>query len=157
MQGASRTENTARFTTAELAAWRGLLRAHAALLAELDAELETAHGLALSSYDVLVNLADAPGGRMRMRDLADAVLLSRSGLTRLVDRLERDGLLTRATCPTHARGAYAVLTEHGRERLTAARPTHRDGVRRRYLSHFEPDELTQLAAWWERIVPGSSA
>lgn len=157
MQGAARSKSHPRFTPAELAAWRGLLRAHAALMAELDAELEVAHGLPLSSYDVLVNLADAPGRRMRMRDLADAVLLSRSGLTRLVDRLERDGLLTRASCPTDARGAYAVLTDEGRERLIEARPTHRDGVRRRFLSHFEPDELTQLAAWWERIVPGSSA
>lgn len=157
MQGTTRTPSIARFTPAELAAWRGLLRAHAALMAELDAELEAAHGVPLSSYDVLLNLADASEGRMRMRDLADAVLLSRSGLTRLVDRLERDGLLCRASCPTDARGAYAVLTDQGRELLTEARPTHRDGVRRRFLSHFDEDELTQLAAWWERIVPGSAA
>ncbi len=157
MQGTTRVARSAVFTPAELAAWRGLLRTHAALLTELDAELEAAHGLPLSSYDVLLNLADAPDGRMRMRDLADAVLLSRSGLTRLVDRLERDELLCRASCPTDARGAYAVLTEKGRTALAEARPTHRDGVRRRFLSHFDAGELAQLAAWWERVVPGSSA
>src|SRR5579884_2249867 len=84
-------------TPVELAAWRGMLRVHAAILRELDAELESAHGLPVTSYDVLVNLASAPEQRMRMRDLADAVLLSRSGVTRLVDRLERDGLIERAT------------------------------------------------------------
>src|SRR2546423_6086145 len=144
MQGASQTRDASALTPAELAAWRGMLRPHAALLAELDVELESAHGLPLSSYDVLTNVADAPDGRMRMRDLADAVLLSRSGLTRLVDRLERDGLLCRASCPTDARGAFAVITDEGRALLAAARPTHREGVRRRFLSHFDSDELTQL-------------
>ncbi len=157
MQGTTRTPPASAFTPAELAAWRGLLRTHAALMTELDAELEAAHGLPLSSYDVLLSLADAPGAKMRMRDLADAVLLSRSGLTRLVDRLERDELLCRASCPTDARGAYAVLTEKGRARLTEARPTHRDGVRRRFHSHFDAEELAQLAAWWERVVPGAAA
>ena len=80
---------------AELAAWRGLLRVHASVLKALDAEMEAAHGLPLTSYEVLIQLADAPEQRMRMCDLADSVLLSRSGMSRLVDRLERDGLLPR--------------------------------------------------------------
>jgi DNA-binding MarR family transcriptional regulator len=141
---------------AELAAWRGLLRVHAALVRELDAELEARHGLPLSSYDVLVNLAEAPDQRMRMCDLADAVLLSRSGLSRLVDRLEREGLIRRASCPSDARGAFAVLTERGRGRLREARPTHLDGVRRRFLSRFDEQELARLGACWERVLPGAA-
>ena len=139
------------FTEGELAAWRGFLRTHAGLVKELDADLEAQHQLPLTSYDVLTTLADQPQGRMRMRDLADAVVLSRSGLTRLVDRLQREGLLEREQCASDARGAYAVLTETGRARLREAQPLHRDGVRRRFLSRFSAEELHVLAEFWERL------
>jgi DNA-binding MarR family transcriptional regulator len=142
----------APFTDAELAAWRGFLRTHAALVKELDADLEAQHQLPLSSYDVLTTLADQPEGRMRMRDLADAVVLSRSGLTRLVDRLQREGLIEREQCVSDARGAYAVLTEDGRARLSEAQPLHRESVRRRFLSQFSAGELQVLAACWERLA-----
>ncbi len=138
----------------ELAAWRGLLRVHAALARELDAELVAAHGLPLSSYEVLLTVADAPGERMRMSEIADSVLLSRSGVTRLVDRLERDGLVERIPCEDDARGQYAVLTPRGREAFDAARRTHLTGVRRRFIERFEPAELQGLAGYWERLVPG---
>lgn len=147
---------SARLGAAELAAWRGLLRVHAALMKALDAELEEAHGLALSSYGVLAQLSEAPEARMRMRDLADSVLLSRSGLSRLADRLEADGLIERASCPSDARGAFAVLTPAGRDRLRTARPTHLAGVRRRFLEHFGEHELAHLAACWERVLPGAA-
>src|SRR3954452_8223853 len=101
----------------ELGAWRGLLRAHATMVKALDAELLADHGLALTSYEVLMHLADAPDGRMRMHDLAASVLLSRSGLTRLCDRLERDDLIARKACDSDARGALAVLTDVGRRKL----------------------------------------
>src|SRR3954462_11292256 len=94
----------------ELRAWHGMLRVHATLTKALDAELDAAHGLPLSSYEVLMNLADADGERMRMSDLATMVILSRSGLTRLVDRLEREGLIGRESCPSDARGSFATLT-----------------------------------------------
>ena len=139
------------FTEGELAAWRGFLRTHAGLVKELDADLEAQHQLPLTSYDVLTTLADQPQGRMRMRDLADAVVLSRSGLTRLVDRLQREGLLEREQCASDARGAYAVLTETGRARLREAQPLHRDGVRRRFLSRFSAEELRVLAEFWARL------
>ena len=113
---------------AELGAWRGLLRVHASVLKELDAELEAAHGLPLTSYEVLIQLADAPDHRMRMCDLADSVLLSRSGMSRLVDRLERDGLLCRAACTNDARGAFACITQVG-ARAARAGPSH---ARRRH-------------------------
>jgi DNA-binding MarR family transcriptional regulator len=141
-----------QISDAELAAWRGLLRVHSSLVKALDAELEEAHGIALSSYEVLVRLGKAEAGRMRMCDLADSVLLSRSGLTRLVDRLERDGLVVRGTCEDDARGAFAVITPAGRAELEAARPTHRDGVRRHFLDRFSADELETLTGFWQRLL-----
>jgi len=135
----------------ELGAWRGLLRAHSALTKALDAELVRAHGLPLSSYEVLLFLADSPDGQMRMSELADGVLLSRSGLTRLVDRMQREGLLRRERCEDDARGWFAAITPKGRELFIRARKTHLDGVRERFLSHFTREELRSLAAFWERI------
>lgn len=137
----------------ELRAWRGLLRAHAALARLLDAELERRHGLPMTSYEVLHHLDESELGRMRMCDLADQAQMSRSGLTRLVDRLERDGLLERCSCEHDARGAYACLTGAGRAKLCAARSTHREVVREHFLSRFSPDELGMLAALWDRIEP----
>jgi DNA-binding MarR family transcriptional regulator len=137
----------------ELRAWRGLLRTHASLAKRLEAQLEGEHKLPLSSYEVLQRLLEAPQGRMRMCDLAEQVQLSRSGLTRLVDRLEREDLINRCSCDHDARGAYACLTERGRERLCAARKTHRMLVRQHFLSHFSPAELQTLAGMWERIAP----
>jgi DNA-binding MarR family transcriptional regulator len=140
---------------AELGAWRGLLRVHSTLVKALDTELQAAHGLPLSSYEVLITLRTAPGKRLRMAELADRVILSRSGMTRLVDRLEREGLLERDRCDSDARGFFAVLTPKGEELLAAARPTHLDGVRERFLAQFDPDELATLARWWDRLTPGA--
>lgn len=140
-------------SASELAAWRGLLRVHAALFKALDAGLESAHGLPLSSYEVLMLLRSAPGRRMRMADLAGRVLLSRSGMTRLVDRLEREGLIAREQCTDDARGCYAVLSPRGQGILEEARPTHLAGIRARFLSHFSPAELELLGECWERVVP----
>jgi DNA-binding MarR family transcriptional regulator len=141
----------------ELGAWRGLLRVHAGMTKALDAELVREHGLPLSSYEVLLFLADAPEGRLRMSELAEGVLLSRSGLTRLVDRMERDGLLRRERCEDDARGYNALITDKGRELFDQARRTHLDGVRERFLSHLSPDELRTLARLWEKVAPGASA
>jgi DNA-binding MarR family transcriptional regulator len=138
----------------ELRAWRGLKRAHASLAKRVDAELERAHGLPLSSYEVLHHLLEAPDGRMRMCDLAEQAQLSRSGLTRMVDRLEKDGLMERCSCEHDARGAYACVTELGRRRLRAARGTHLAVVREQFLSRFSEHELSALAELWERIAPG---
>ncbi len=137
----------------ELRAWRGLKRAHASLAKRVDAELERTHGLPLSSYEVLHHLVESPGGRMRMCDLAEQAQLSRSGLTRLADRLEKEGLLERCSCEHDARGAYACLTELGRERLSDARGTHLAVVREQFLSRFSEDELGALAELWDRIAP----
>ncbi len=140
-------------TEVELRAWRGLLCTHASLAKRLDAELERAHGLPLISFEVLHHLEGAPSGRMRMCDLADSIHLSRSGLTRLVDRLERDRLLERCSCDHDARGAYACLTPRGGAQLAAARATYLAAVREHFLSHFDATELAALAGLWDRVRP----
>ena len=144
-------------TETELAAWRGLLRVHTALVKALDAELSAAHDLPLSSYEVLITLESAPNRKRRMAELADSVLLSRSGMTRLVDRLEQHGLLVRDTCTDDGRGCFAVLTDKGAAVLEEARPTHLDGVRQRFLTHFSDSELRTFAGAWERVLPGAAS
>jgi DNA-binding MarR family transcriptional regulator len=140
----------------ELAAWRGMLRVHAALTRSLDAELTERHGLPLTSYEVLLFLADARDGRMRMSELADSVLLSRSGLTRLVDRLERDGLLEREQCEEDARGYFAAITDSGRAVFDKARRTHLAGVRERFIDRLSRDDLRTLGELWEKVAPGAA-
>lgn len=139
----------------ELRAWRGLLRVHASLSKALDQQLEREHGLPLTSYEVLLYLAEADGRKMRMCDLAASVILSRSGLTRLVDRLERDGLLVRESCASDARGAFAKLTPAGEQKLIAARATHLAGVRSLFLEHLSPEEQDVLGSIWMRVLPGA--
>jgi len=139
----------------ELRAWRGMLRAHAVMAKALDAQLEAAHGLQLSSYEVLMYLADAEDERMRMCDLASSILLSRSGLTRLVDRLAREGLIERVACDDDARGQFAKLTPQGREKLAAARVTHLEGVRELFLDRFTAAELEVLGDAWDRVIAGA--
>lgn len=136
----------------ELAAWRGFLRAHREVVAHLDEELQRAHDLPLSSYEVLLYLAEADGGRLRMGELAERLLLSRSGLTRLVDRLERRDLVVRERCKEDARGLFARITPAGRAVFAAARPDHLDGVRRHYLSRLGDDDLENLIAAWRRLT-----
>ena len=139
-------------TAPELNAWRGFLEAHSRLIADLDAELEREHGLPLSSYEVLLYLADAEDCSLRMGELADQLFLSRSGLTRLVDRLAKAGLVERTTCESDRRGSYARLTELGRERFDEARPTHLRGVRRHFLAKLDRSDLDRLAAVWDRVL-----
>jgi DNA-binding MarR family transcriptional regulator len=139
------------FSDLEMDAWAGFLRTHAMLVRELDEELQRAHDLPLSSYDVLVQLSSASEDGMRMSQLADAVLLSRSGLSRLVARLVDQGLVERRECASDGRGALACLTSVGRERLEEARETHRAGVRERFLSRLSDAHQRQLASAWRRI------
>ncbi|MFA1540684.1 MarR family winged helix-turn-helix transcriptional regulator [Actinomadura monticuli] len=128
-------------SAAELVVWRTMLRAQAQISRRLQADLLARHGLALGSYEVLMHLGEAAGGRLRMNDLADRVLLSRSGLTRLVDRLQRDGLVVRQSCADDARGLYAALTDAGRLRLADATPTYRQGVQEHVLSRLDESDL----------------
>jgi len=110
----------------------------------LESELAQADALPLASYDVIVQLAEAPQHRLRMSEIADRVLLSRSGLTRLVDRLAREGLVVREPCVDDARGMYAVLTEAGLDRLRESARVHLPGVERHFVRAFSGPELRQL-------------
>ncbi|WP_067830440.1 MarR family winged helix-turn-helix transcriptional regulator [Actinomadura kijaniata] len=139
-------------SAAELTVWRTMLRAQAQISRRLQADLLADHDLALGSYDVLMHLGESPDGRLRMNDLADRVLLSRSGLTRLVDRLQREGLVERQSCTSDARGLYAVLTPAGRARLAAATPTYQRGVREYVLGRLDADDLRQFGAILEKLA-----
>jgi DNA-binding MarR family transcriptional regulator len=127
-----------------LAPWRAFLLAHARVSRRLDEELRAEHDVSFAEYDALLTIAQAPGRRIRMGLLADEVLLSKSGVTRLVDRLVNDGLVERSTCSTDARGAEAVLTERGLVRLRAASRTHLRGISEHFLSVVDTDDLASL-------------
>jgi DNA-binding MarR family transcriptional regulator len=136
----------------ELDVWRSFLRAHARITRVLETELVAAQRLSLASYDVLVQLAEAPGHRLRMTELADAVLLSRSGVTRLVDRLERGGLVQRAKVDSDGRGIEAVLTQAGYDRLRAATGTHLSGVVRHFAEVIDTEELGAFGRVCDRLA-----
>jgi DNA-binding MarR family transcriptional regulator len=141
----------------EMDVWRSFLRAHARITRALEGELLAAQRLSLASYDVLVQLAEAPGRRLRMTELADAVLLSRSGVTRLVDRLERGGLVARARVDTDGRGVVAVLTQRGYDRLRAATGTHLSGVVNHFASQLGSDDLDAFGRTCERLAERATA
>jgi len=141
-----------RPNTEELAAWRSFLRAHAGVTRALERELVAEQRLSLAAYDVLVQLAEAPGRMLRMTDLADAVLLSRSGVTRLVDRLERVGLVARQRTTSDGRGVVAVLTEAGLERLREAAVTHLDGIVRHFVARLDRAQLAELGAITANLI-----
>lgn len=138
-----------------LEAWRAFLRAHARVVRELEAELQREQSMALTDYDVLVQLADADDRRLRMGDLADRLLLSRSGATRLVDRLVASGLVERVTCDDDRRGQWAALTDSGLERLRRAAPTHLRGVANHFLDRLGEEDLAALRRMLDPIVAGS--
>src|SRR5215207_7824165 len=149
---ATHEEEWLKLSPEERAAWSGFIRAHATIVKELDAELQDAHGLPLSSFDVLVQLSVAPNGRMQMSELAEAVHLSRSGLTRMVDRLERQGLLERHKGERDPRQVFACITKAGLERLAETTPTHLAGVRRRFLERLTRTQMSQLTVVWNQLL-----
>ena len=152
---ATHEEEWLKFSPHQRAAWSGFIRAHSSIIKELDAELQAAHGLPLSSFDVLVQLSVVPNGRMQMYELAEAVHLSRSGLTRMVDRLERQGLLERHKGERDPRQVFACITKAGLERLAETTPTHLAGVRRMFLERLSQPQLKQLAVMWNQLMQPS--
>ena len=128
----------------KLAAWRAFLQAHTKLMRVLEREMMDDQELPLTWYDILAHLDDAPEGRLRMQELAESVLLSRSGLTRLVDRMAKSGLVSRAPCPHDRRGTYAVMTPRGRDTLQLAKPGHLRGVGNHFLDRLDDLELQAL-------------
>jgi DNA-binding MarR family transcriptional regulator len=136
----------------ELAAWHGLLAAHATLIRELDGQLRAAHGLGVSEFDVLITLFNGAERGVRMTDLAKAIMLSPAGLTHMVTRLERDRLVERAVDPADRRSFLVRLTPVGRERLDAARVTHNAVIRDRFTARLTRPQLHQLSSAWDAIL-----
>lgn len=137
-----------------MATWRRFLETYASIVGALEADLEREHGLPLSWYDVLVQLHEAGEQRLRMQDLARAVLISRSGLTRLVDRMTAAGLAGREPCADDRRGTFVVLTAKGTETLRRAAPTHLRGIERYFLSRLAEDDLQALDTALQRLLLG---
>lgn len=135
-------------------AWKAFLRAQSGLIRTLDRELVAEQGLPITFFDVLAQLSGA-GGRLRMSELADAVLLSRSGVTRLVDRMARDKLVERVQCPEDRRVTYAALTPQGERALADALPIHVQGIADHFGRHLSEEEAKTLAAVFGRMVPSS--
>ena len=138
-------------TIPELTAWVGLLRAHASTTRRFNAELVTEHGLTLNDYEVLLHLSRADGRRLRRVDLAERILLTPSGITRLLEGLERAGYVERASCDSDARVTYAQLTDAGDDKLREAAETHVTGIREFFRGRFSKDELQALGGLLERL------
>lgn len=145
---------TAWLDDTELQAWQAFLRASIRLMERLDSELQP-HGISLADYEILVNLAAEPAGELRMTELAARTLVSRSGLTRRLDRLVESGLVARRSCPTDRRGVLAVLTPAGRRRLEESAPTHVEGVRRHFISALQDQDLRAFAESLNSVVASS--
>ena len=129
-----------------MATWEALIRTVGSLLKIFERELEEAEGLPLTSYDVLIQLYAAPEGQLRMQVLADSVVLSRSGLTRLIDRMEKAGLVRREPSTEDRRGYYAVMTEEGRRVFLRARPVHYRGITEHFTRHLDDADVKALHA-----------
>jgi DNA-binding MarR family transcriptional regulator len=140
-----------RERSAELDAWVGLLRAHSAVTRQFNRELIENHGLTINDFEVLMHLRVADNGRLRRVDLAAQVLLTASGITRLLDGLEKSGLVCKAACSADARVTYAEITDAGRTILAAAEGSHLAAVRALFAERFSPEELVSLSVLLHRL------
>jgi DNA-binding MarR family transcriptional regulator len=140
----------------EMAAWHSMLRAHASVVRRLEAELLAEQGLSLPAYEVLSHLSDMPDRSLRMTELSAAALLSPSGVTRLVDKLQREGLVRRRRCAADARVIYCELTEAGFDRLVAAYPTHLRGVRQHMIDKLDRDDLIGVASSMGKLADATA-
>ena len=136
------------------AAWVSFLRGHAALTRALNAQLVSDHGLTINDYEVLLRLSRAPGRQMKRVELAQSVLLTPSGITRLLDGLEAEGWVEKAHCETDARVTYAALTDAGRQKLHEAASSHLADVARLFTAHFDDTDLETLAGLLGRLDGG---
>jgi DNA-binding MarR family transcriptional regulator len=139
-------------STDGVAAWAALIRTHAAVVRRLESDMERTQGMPLTWYDVLLELNAADGRRLRMQELGERAVLSRSRVSRIVDELARAGLVTREPDPADRRGSWAVLTDAGRARLRRAAPGYLDGIARHFADHLTPGERAAIAAGLERVL-----
>jgi DNA-binding MarR family transcriptional regulator len=138
-----------------LEAWRSFIQSHAAILRELDADLIAEQNMTSRDYEVLLYLSQAENLMLPMSALAESTMLTRSGITRLVDGLVDWGLIERVSCSKDARVSYARLTDAGHDKLREAGCTHIAGIQRMFLEHFSPEEIDQLASLLGRL-PGAT-
>lgn len=143
---------TGRLSETEMGAWQALLHAHHLVIGKLDRELRDEHDLSLAAYDVLLRLARAPERALRMTELAERVMLSPSGLTRLVDRLVAKGLLQRRVDPQDGRVTFASITDDGTRQLRRAARTHLRGIREHFTSRLDEEQLRNVAAGLEMVA-----
>lgn len=142
----------------QLESWISFIRSHSAITRELSAQLQREHGLTLNDYEVLLVLSHAEGGKMRRVDLAETILLTASGITRLLEGLERVRYVCKETCPSDARVSYAKLTDDGRQKLSEAAVTHLRGIDELFLGRYSGSELATLAELLSRLpVTGVSS
>jgi DNA-binding MarR family transcriptional regulator len=144
----------ASFESIEVRAFVHFLRAHAAVTRQLDRELVTDHGLTINDYEVLLHLSRAPNRMMRRVDLAKRVVLTPSGITRLLHGLQRAGLVCKESCASDARVVYAKLTDEGAKRLAAASAMHVESIRALFCERFDQQEVAVLASLLARL-PGA--
>lgn len=139
-------------TKEQLAVWRGFLETHAIVIRVLEQEMQEEQGLPLTWYDVLVHLSEAPGCRLRPQALAQSVLLTRSGITRLVDRMVTAGLVKREPYYGDRRGSYVVMTEEGKSALQRAGSGHSRGVAEHFIGHLTAEEIRVLQSAFARVL-----
>ncbi len=142
---------TDRPDTCRTAAWMALLDAHSRLTSRLEAELERGHGLSLAEYEVLSRLSEAHGQRLRLHELTSHTRMTKSGVSRLVERMQRSGLISTERCPSDRRGAFAVLTAEGRTLFRRAASLHLRGVQAHFGRHLDDDEAAALRVTLERV------
>lgn len=132
--------------------WRSFLQTHAMVVKHLERRMQEQHGLPLAWWDVLIQLADGPEGKLRMGDLAESVLLTRSGITRLVDRMIGAGLVDRESCPGDRRGYYAVITQQGRDTIERVGPDHSKDAWEVFLGHINEEEAILMGKVFSRVL-----
>ncbi len=132
--------------------WRSFLEAHSTVVKFLERRMQEQHGLPLAWWDVLLQLADGPEGRLRMGELAESVLLTRSGITRLVDRMIKEGLVAREPCPGDRRGYFAVITQKGKDTIEKIGPDHSKDAWEVFLGHITQEEAALLGQVFSRVL-----
>ena len=136
----------------QMRAWRAFLHTHSTVIKALERELQEEQGLPLTWYDIMVHLSEAPGNRLRHQELANSVLLSRSGVTRLVDRMVEAGMVRRESSPEDRRASYVVMTEQGIQKLEAAAPGHLRGIVEHFTRHLTPEDAQSLKLFFDRVL-----
>lgn len=149
----ARPGSTTHGTDARLASFRAFLRAHARVTRQIERELQAEQGLALADYDLMAELSAAPGRRVRMGELAERLVLSRSGITRLVDRLQAKGLVQRHVCEGDRRGQWAAITDAGQARFRGARSTHMRCVARHFGNRIPAGDHATLERMLGEVAP----